>query len=72
MLVRVMYHDKKYDMVKDSVLNELINSALIARFYRSDGWVIIGCSPLRGTGGSYSGAERRGVRYRTPELSRTR
>jgi len=59
MVIRVMYHDKKYDMVKASALGELIVAGKIKKFLRSDGWATIGISPIRGFGGNYEGAERR-------------
>lgn len=59
MVIRVMYHNLKYDMVKSSSLDELIASGKIKKFLRSDGWATIGISPIRGIGGNYEGAERR-------------
>jgi hypothetical protein len=54
-----MYSTGKYDMVKDSLLDELIASGGIERFLRSDGWVMKGREPMRGKGGVYKGPERR-------------
>jgi hypothetical protein len=46
--------------VNRSELNMLINSRLIQRFKRADGWVRIGMDPLRQRGDlSYSGEEKR-------------
>jgi len=59
MVIRVMYHNMKYDMVKASSLDELISSGKIKKFLRSEGWAIIGISPIRGFGGNYEGSERR-------------
>ncbi len=59
MVIRVMYYNNKYDMVKPSFLNELISSGKIKKFLRSDGWATIGISPIRGMGGAYRGPERR-------------
>ncbi len=60
MIVWVQYHNSKYDMVKTSVLDELIQSGKIEKFYRSEGWVTIGVDPVRGQGGgTYQGPERR-------------
>jgi len=50
MVIRVMYHNMKYDMVTASSLDELIASGKIKKFLRSDGWATIGISPIRGTG----------------------
>ena len=59
MLLKVMYQNEKYDMVKPSLLNGLISSKKIKKFYRSQAWVDIETDPIRGSGGSYSGPERR-------------
>lgn len=61
MLIRILYINNKYDMVKDVILNEQITSGKIKKFYRSDGWVNIGHDPIRGMGVrySYNGPERR-------------
>jgi hypothetical protein len=61
MLIRILYINNKYDMVKDIMLNELITSGKITKFYRSDGWVNIGHDPIRGIGvrDSYSSPKRR-------------
>lgn len=63
-LIRVMYQDNKYDYVPDSRLGELIEAGKIKQFCRTDGWVMIGRDPVRGTGSisgnvAYSGPERR-------------
>ncbi len=61
MLIKVMYHNNKYDMVNGYLLDKLLASDRIKRFYRysEKGWVIIGRDWIRGRGGTYSGHERR-------------
>jgi hypothetical protein len=59
MLLKVIYQNDKYDMVRPSLLHELILSKKIKKFYRSGGWADIERDPIRGLGGSYSGQERR-------------
>lgn len=59
MVIRVMYKNNKYDMVKAFRLDELIDSGKIVKFHRSDGWATIGFTRLRGTGGIYNGHDRR-------------
>ena len=49
-MIRVMYYDRKYDMVKVSALDKLITSGRILKFYRTDGWITMGIDPLRGLG----------------------
>ncbi len=61
MMVRVIYPDNRYDMVKTSRLDDLISSKAIAKFERSSGWVTIGVDPIRSPKGTmtYAGPERR-------------
>ncbi len=59
MLLKVMYQNDKYDMVRPSLLNELISSKKIKKFYRSGEWADIERDPIRGSVGSYLGPERR-------------
>jgi hypothetical protein len=59
MLIRVMYFNDNYDMVKPFILDDLIASKKIKKFRRSEGWVTIGLDPIRGISGRYSGHERR-------------
>lgn len=61
MLLRVMYPGQKYDFVKASRLNEMIEAGKITMFQRGGGWVRLGIDPIRtnNTTSSYSGVERR-------------
>jgi hypothetical protein len=59
MMLRVLYRNSKYDMVKDSFLDGLIISGRIEKFRRAQGWVTIGRDATRGRGGVYDGPERR-------------
>jgi hypothetical protein len=59
MLIRILYRNGKFDMVKPSILAQLIASDKLQRFFRSDGWVAVGFDPVRGIGGIYEGRERR-------------
>jgi len=59
MLIKVIYQNDKYDMVRPSLLNELIASKKIKKFYRSGGWADIEKDPIRRAVGSYVGLERR-------------
>ena len=63
MLIRVMYRDNTYDMVKDIVLDDLVQSKKILKFYRAGRWAVIGSDPIRGMGGNDTGYRRR--RYET-------
>ncbi len=59
MLIRVMYKDNTYDMVKDIILDDLVQSDKILKFYRSGHWAVVGSDPVRGMGGSGKGYRRR-------------
>ncbi|MEW5746471.1 MAG: GSU3473 family protein [Nitrospirota bacterium] len=59
--IRVVYHDDTSGLVDKQRLDELIWQAQIKMFYRTDGWAVIGCSPLRVRRSSYEGLERRGI-----------
>lgn len=61
MMVRVIYHDNRYDMVKSTRLDDLISSNTVAKFQRTSGWVTIGVDPVRGSKRTapYTGPERR-------------
>lgn len=60
MMIRVMYNDGSFDVVKQGILDQLLLMNKVASFKRMSGWAVIGRDPVRGTGGlSYSGPERR-------------
>jgi hypothetical protein len=61
MLIRVMYRNGKYDMVKDTILGMYIDSGKINKFKRTDGWATIGIDPIRRTTHPHTGPERRTV-----------
>lgn len=60
MVIRVMYDNGSFDMVKASRLDDLIPAGKIARFLRTEGWVTVGVDPVRTSGRTaYDGPERR-------------
>ncbi|WP_041972047.1 GSU3473 family protein [Geobacter sp. OR-1] len=59
MMILVRYLDGTYDMVMNYHLDELIKNKRIMGFERSNRWVTIGLDPVRGSGGIYSGQDRR-------------
>ena len=60
MMIRVMYNDGRYDLVKESMLDLLLATRKLTGFLRSSGWAIIGRDPVRGAAAeSYKGPERR-------------
>ena len=59
MLVRVMYQNDKFDLVKPFILDKLMSSGKLKKFLRLEGWVAIGIDPIRTTAISYKGLERR-------------
>jgi len=60
MMIRVMYCDGRFDLIKPNLLDQLLEQNRLASFKRSEGWAVIGRDPLRGAGGSsYRGPDRR-------------
>jgi hypothetical protein len=61
MLLRVQYQDERFDYVQAAALDGLIVSGRVKKLYRPlDGeWATIGVDAVRGSGGSYSGTDRR-------------
>jgi hypothetical protein len=61
MLIRVMYDDGKFDMVKPQMLDTLLETNRVTSFKRDEGWTVIGRDTLRGNLRSqgYQGLERR-------------
>lgn len=57
----MLYPNGKYNMVQDLYLGNYIELDKILKFEKRDGWVTIGIDPIRGTGGTYCGQERRRV-----------
>ena len=47
MLIRVMYDDGKFDMVKPQRLDTLLTSGRLTSFMRSDSWAVVGRVLLR-------------------------
>ena len=60
MLIRVMYSDGKFDMVKPRLLDDLIEQQKVTSFKRAAGWVVVGRDALRSMNQkNYRGTERR-------------
>ena len=61
MLIHVALTDSRFDYVKDYLLDELIDSKMIVKFRRKNGWVVIGTDPVRKRKNSriFNGVERR-------------
>lgn len=60
MLIRVMYSDGRFDMVKPSTLDNLLEQQKVTSFKRTSGWAVVGRDAIRSTAGSgYRGIERR-------------
>ena len=64
MLIKVMYKNNEYSMVKPFLLDELITSGKIIKFLRSEGWVTIGIDHIRVNDYLYKGTERRKNSFR--------
>ncbi len=60
MMIRVMYSDGKFDMVKPKMLDNLLDRQAVTSFKRTTGWAVVGRDQIRNSGhGSYRGTERR-------------
>jgi hypothetical protein len=61
MVLRVQYHNDKFDYVTETALNTLIVTNGVKKFYRpsEERWITIGIDPIRGMGGPYAGPDRR-------------
>jgi hypothetical protein len=60
MMIRVMYNDGNFDIVKPDLLDMLIEQQSITSFKRSEGWIVLGRDPTRKTRHQdYTGPERR-------------
>ncbi len=59
MLIKVMYKNEKYDLVKPALLNQLILSKKIKKFYRSGQWADIETDHIRRVVAPFDGPERR-------------
>lgn len=61
MMIRIMYDDGRFDMVKPQMLDTLLETNRITSFKRNAGWAVIGRDTIRGNrrSQSYQGLERR-------------
>jgi hypothetical protein len=61
MLLQIVFEDDRFDYIKDTRLNDLIESRKIKKFRRSTGWVTVGVDPIRSSinQSSFDGIERR-------------
>jgi hypothetical protein len=58
-LVRVIYKNNVYDMMKPTFVDRLIKSGKIKMFLRSEGWVVVGHDRTRTKNESFKGPDRR-------------
>jgi hypothetical protein len=60
MLIRVMYDDGTFDMVKPQMLDLLLGTEKLISFKRSDRWAVVGRDALRKSRSQgHKGVERR-------------
>jgi hypothetical protein len=69
MMIRVVYRDGRYDMVKRWTLEKLIEQDSIQGFCRADGWVRIGRDRLRSSRPTGHHGEERRVPVEYPRSS---
>ena len=60
MMIRVLYSDGRFDMVKPDMLDTLLNRQIVSSFKRNSGWAVVGRDAIRSSSrGNYRGRERR-------------
>ncbi len=60
MMIRIMYSDGNFDMVRPNMLDDLLEKQKVTSFKRSSGWAVVGRDQIRSKGGShYRGSEKR-------------
>ncbi len=60
MMIRVMYNNGAFDIVKPDLLDTLLEESALISFKRADGWAVVGRDPIRLTAKKdYRGPERR-------------
>jgi hypothetical protein len=60
MMIRVMYSDGRFDMIKPNTLDNLLDQQIVTSFKRDAGWAVVGRDPVRKHGRSnYRGQDRR-------------
>jgi hypothetical protein len=59
-MIRVMYSDGRFDMVKPDMLDKLLERQVVSSFKRNTGWAVVGRDAIRSSSrGIYRGRERR-------------
>ncbi len=68
--IRVIYKEKGFDYIPASLLGELIGLDQITHFYRPSEkrWISIKFDAVRGSGGWYTGPERRTEQSKTESM----
>ena len=61
MLIRVEYPNDKYDLVKPFLLDKLIATGQVKRFFRSGKWATAEQYHIRRNDAQYNGTERRKI-----------
>ena len=64
MLIKVLYQNSEYAMVRPFLLEDLITSGKIIKFLRSEEWVTIGIDRIRVSDYRYTGPDRRKNSFR--------
>ena len=59
MLIRIIYKNNLYDMIKPYFIDNLIKSDKVKMFLRSEGWVFVGCDKIRTKNVNFTGPDRR-------------
>lgn len=67
MNMKVVFQDNRENIIDSRLLNEMMTVKMIKMFMRSGGWAVVGIDPVRGSGGDYTGPDRRGLYGMTEE-----
>ncbi len=61
MMLQVQYRDYSYDFINSQTLDRLLAEKGVRKFFRLSErrWIDVERDPIRGSGGKYSGQERR-------------
>jgi len=68
MLIRVMYADGRLGMIKQQLLDRMLDRKLVSGILRSDGWAIVGRDKIRRhhLSQAYEGVDRRSCMLNAP------
>lgn len=69
MNIKVVFEDNRMGEIDKAQLDEMIAMNNVRMFMRSDGWAMVGVASMRGSGGMYTGPDRRGLYGLTDDIT---